>query len=122
MEQFVAQLVDGSSVHEGFVLHDVEQTVAHFHLNAHFEPLVVNIESRAKFSGAVEAFCDEVVDKLNTVDNVFIVFLFNPDTTWYIGSTSVFNIGYNFISDAVNELLDLLYLPIKVINPPFKYS
>ena len=63
MEQFVAQFVNGSGVNEGFILHDVEDAVAHFHLNAHLEPLVVDVETDTEFACEIETLCYEVVDE-----------------------------------------------------------
>ena len=76
LEQFVAQFVDGSSVDEGLILHDVEQTVAHFDLNTHLEPLVVDVEAGTDFSSHIEAFGDQVVDELVALSvGLLVVFL-----------------------------------------------
>ena len=54
LEQFVAQFVDRSCVNEGWILHDIEKTVAHFDLYAHFEPLIVYVKSGTDFGCTVE--------------------------------------------------------------------
>lgn len=43
-------------------LHDIEHSIAHFYLDAHLEPLVVDVETGSDFKGAVETACDQVVD------------------------------------------------------------
>ena len=75
MEQFVAQLLNRGGVNEGFVLHDVEDTIAHFDLNAHLEPLVVDVETGAQLASHIKAFGDQVVDEFFAIDAVFVVFL-----------------------------------------------
>ena len=75
LEQLVAQFIDGSGVDEGFVFHDVEYAITHFDLNAHLEPLVVNIEAGTKFTSKVETFRDKVVDEFVAIAIGFLVVL-----------------------------------------------
>ena len=42
--------------------HDIEHSVAHFYLDAHLEPLVVDVETGSDFEGAVETAGDQIVD------------------------------------------------------------
>ena len=95
MEQFVAQFVNGSGVNEGFVLHDVEDAVAHFHLNAHLEPLVVDVETDTEFACEIETLCYEVVDeRLSLCIGHLVIFLrgqveFGVDAAKNVGSDVV---------------------------------
>ena len=75
MEQFVAKLVDGGGINEGFTLHNVEKTETHLDLDTHFEPLVIDVEARAKFACDVETFRDQVVDEFVAVGIGFFVVL-----------------------------------------------
>lgn len=42
--------------------HDIEHSVAHFYLDSHLEPLVVDVETCSDFKGAIEAAGDQIVD------------------------------------------------------------
>ncbi len=75
LEQFIAQFVDGSSVDESVVFHDVKDSIAHFDFDAHLEPLVIDVKTGTKFSSKVKAFRDEVINEFIAITIGFLVVL-----------------------------------------------
>lgn len=125
MEELVAQLVDRRGVDEGFVLHDVEQPVAHLDLDAHLEPLVVDVETGTQLGGTVEALGDEVVDEFLSVDAFLVVFLgsqvkFGIDAAKDIGSNvvvslrAVFDVEWELDEGGADGFGERLHLDVAV--------
>ena len=80
-------MVDWGGIDECRMLHDVHDSVTHFDLNAHLEPLVVNVEARTKFGGEIEAFRDQVVDKLVAEPVGFLIVFLRGKVEFWVDAT-----------------------------------